>query len=109
MVFVLATHFFLPNYLNLNTASFFQDWEFDDGSAPPKIVVKDWLKLLKVHLKESPDTCVAVHCVAGLGRLVIMLLYVLNDFAVKKTLENSCLRLCVQYMKLELQPSRSSG
>ena len=82
-----SNSFFLPNYLNLNTASFFQDWEFDDGSAPPKIVVKDWLKLLKVHLKESPDTCVAVHCVAGLGRLVIMLLYVLNDFAVKKLLK----------------------
>ena len=30
--------------------------------------MKEWLKLLKVHMKESPDTCIAVHCVAGLGR-----------------------------------------
>lgn len=30
----------------------------------------DWLSLLKNKFCEDPGSCVAVHCVAGLGRLV---------------------------------------
>lgn len=49
---------------------FLQDWAFDDGAAPPKEVVEGWLQLLKKKFKEKPGSCIAVHCVAGLGRLV---------------------------------------
>lgn len=62
------------------------DWLFTDGEPPPKAVIDDWLYLINSRLKqcdveesksEKPDEadesvekhpCIAVHCVAGLGR-----------------------------------------
>uniref|UniRef100_K1R3S5 Protein tyrosine phosphatase type IVA 2 n=1 Tax=Magallana gigas TaxID=29159 RepID=K1R3S5_MAGGI len=44
------------------------DWQFDDGNPPPAEVVDEWFNLLKTRFKEEPGCCVAVHCVAGLGR-----------------------------------------
>ncbi|XP_015994688.2 protein tyrosine phosphatase type IVA 3 isoform X2 [Rousettus aegyptiacus] len=44
------------------------DWPFDDGAPPPGKVVDDWLSLLKAKFCADPGSCVAVHCVAGLGR-----------------------------------------
>ena len=47
-----------------------QDWEYEDGSPPPKMIVDNWLQMLKVHVRENPTNSIAVHCVAGLGRLI---------------------------------------
>lgn len=47
---------------------FFKDWPFDDGCSPPEQIVDEWLNLLKCKFKEEPGCCIAVHCVAGLGR-----------------------------------------
>lgn len=55
----------------------FYDWAFDDGCSPPKNVIQDWLDLVdKVFPPGSDPTdsppCIAVHCVAGLGRAPIL-------------------------------------
>ncbi|XP_077648732.1 protein tyrosine phosphatase type IVA 1-like isoform X2 [Urocitellus parryii] len=44
------------------------DWPFDDGAPPSNQIVNDWLSLVKIKFPEEPGCCIAVHCVAGLGR-----------------------------------------
>ncbi|XP_004417289.1 PREDICTED: protein tyrosine phosphatase type IVA 1-like isoform X2 [Odobenus rosmarus divergens] len=44
------------------------DWPFDDGSSPSNQIVDDWLTLVNIKFHEEPGCCIAVHCVAGLGR-----------------------------------------
>ncbi|XP_032746307.1 protein tyrosine phosphatase type IVA 1-like isoform X1 [Rattus rattus] len=43
-------------------------WPFDDGAPPSNQIVHDWLSLVKIKFHEEPGCCIAVHCVAGLGR-----------------------------------------
>uniref|UniRef100_A0A2K5CBT6 Protein tyrosine phosphatase type IVA 3 n=1 Tax=Aotus nancymaae TaxID=37293 RepID=A0A2K5CBT6_AOTNA len=44
-------------------------WHHSCGDAPlPGKVVEDWLSLVKAKFCEALGSCMAVHCVAGLGR-----------------------------------------
>ena len=56
------------------------DFHFADGSAPPSNLLNRWLSLVKStfpsvkRIRESEGTarCIAVHCLAGLGRAPLL-------------------------------------
>lgn len=48
------------------------DLPFDDGTSPPLDVVERFFTLLRERFSAQPGSCVAVHCVAGLGRAPVM-------------------------------------
>lgn len=63
--------------------------EYPDGHSPPKEVIEEWLKVVDQAIynpnpsggdHETGSPCVAVHCVAGLGRAPVMVAIALIEF-----------------------------
>jgi protein tyrosine phosphatase type 4A len=67
--------------INLN------DMEYPDGHSPPNDIIETWLQLVDKTFfsNTTPGTenkvCIAVHCVAGLGRAPVMVALALIEFA----------------------------
>lgn len=58
--------------------------EYKDGTSPSKELIMSWLQLVeKTFYSPSADgnSCIAIHCVAGLGRAPVMVAIALIEFA----------------------------
>lgn len=60
-----------------------RDLAYDDGTPPPQNIVDEWLELLRHNYQENPEGCVAVHCVAGLGRAPVLVSVALIELGLK--------------------------
>ncbi|XP_048220277.1 protein tyrosine phosphatase type IVA 1-like isoform X3 [Perognathus longimembris pacificus] len=75
----LITH----NPTNATLKKFIEDWPFDDGTPPSNQIVDDWLSFVEIRLFEEPRCCIAVHCVAGLGRATVRVALALIEGGMK--------------------------
>uniref|UniRef100_A0A0N5BXL4 protein-tyrosine-phosphatase n=1 Tax=Strongyloides papillosus TaxID=174720 RepID=A0A0N5BXL4_STREA len=67
------------------------NWEYPDGSPPPFSVIHKWIELVKKTFKHHNSTfqenenlppCIAIHCVAGLGRAPVLVAIALMEAGV---------------------------
>eukprot|EP00934_Nitzschia_sp_Nitz4_P003066 Nitzschia sp. Nitz4//scaffold36_size144017//63176//63700//NITZ4_003090-RA/size144017-processed-gene-0.44-mRNA-1//1//CDS//3329549468//3056//frame0 len=68
------------------------EMEYPDGHSPPKDVMDQWLSLVdktffSANSSSNPTNCIAVHCVAGLGRAPVMVALALIEFATMDPVE----------------------
>lgn len=59
------------------------DCPFDDGAAPAPEIIKQWLELIVQTFESNADSCIAVHCVAGLGRAPVLVAIALIEYGMK--------------------------
>lgn len=59
------------------------DLVYDDGTYPPAQVVTEWLEVVRLQMRADPSSCVAVHCVAGLGRAPVLVALALMELGLQ--------------------------
>jgi protein tyrosine phosphatase type 4A len=61
------------------------EMEYKDGTSPSSDLIRSWLELVDATFYSGPVSdpppCIAVHCVAGLGRAPVMVAIALIEFA----------------------------
>ncbi|PIK35602.1 hypothetical protein BSL78_27574, partial [Apostichopus japonicus] len=61
------------------------DLVFDDGGVPSVDIIDKWVALLKKRFMDTPESCVAVHCMAGLGRAPLLVAVALMEAGLQYT------------------------
>lgn len=59
------------------------DLPYEDGMAPSMEIVKRWCSILRDRQMSEPSFCVAVHCVAGLGRAPVLVAIALMELGMR--------------------------
>ncbi|XP_058438675.1 protein tyrosine phosphatase type IVA 1-like isoform X2 [Marmota monax] len=72
-----------PTNATFNKCIHVLDWPFDDGAPPSNQIVHDWLSPIEIKFREEPGGCIAVHCVAGLGRAPVIVALSLTEGRMK--------------------------
>ena len=84
-VVVSQTSLFIDPSSTHCLVSSLQDCFFEDGAAPPVDIIRKWLDVVDATFRDHPDGCVAVHCVAGLGRAPVLVAVALMEQGMKYT------------------------
>mmetsp|Transcript_24373 Transcript_24373/g.35841 ORF Transcript_24373/g.35841 Transcript_24373/m.35841 type:complete len:230 (+) Transcript_24373:349-1038(+) len=69
-----------------NAGMCLHEMAYDDGHAPSREIIDTWLSLVEETFYGAGETtmtnkCIAVHCIAGLGRAPVMVALALIEFA----------------------------
>ncbi|CAF0738207.1 unnamed protein product [Didymodactylos carnosus] len=67
-----------------NAGMKFYDLVFPDGTAPDTLVREKWVNIIKENIRENPNSCIAIHCVHGLGRSPVMVALALREAGMSK-------------------------
>lgn len=54
---------------------------FDDGQSPPDLIVERWMEI--VNSMRQTGGCIAIHCVAGLGRAPVLVAIALIEYGME--------------------------
>ena len=65
-----------------------KELSFSDGSAPPKGIIEEWIKIVKEHFssKNKNQGRIGIHWVAGLGRAPVLVGVALLEFGLDNEL-----------------------
>jgi len=95
---------------------------YHDGLSPPPEVIEKWLEVVsstfaKVSSKDTDKPCIAIHCVAGLGRAPVLVAIALIEYGMDPMAAVTFIRekrrgaintVQLQYLE-SYKPSKKSG
>nr|CAI5820329.1 unnamed protein product [Callosobruchus analis]CAI5821067.1 unnamed protein product [Callosobruchus analis] len=58
------------------------DLTIPDGASPPDRVLAMFFEIVRKQYESNPDSCIAVHCVSGLGRAPVMIATALIELGI---------------------------